>query len=81
MSIYKELINKGIKPNEISSHCSDLYVVKNAISEQYIQNYTFRESVSSFISQVDGEIWYDIPFGYWDEYISRRKGGKKQQWK
>ena len=72
MSIYQKLINKGIKPNEITNHESDLYVTKNAISEQYIQNYTFKDSVSTFVSQVDNKVWYDIPFGYWDEWKNKK---------
>jgi len=69
MDIYEEIIKAGLL---INHHESDLYVKKTPESEKIINNYLFKNSVTTFISQIDGEIWYDMPFVYtpfWKEKI------------
>jgi len=73
MTIKEQLIQLGMRPEEISNHESDLYVLKNKISEKFVLEYKFKQNVSTFISQIDKEIWYDIPFGYMPEHYAQRK--------
>lgn len=74
MSIMEKLIEAGIKPEEISSHESDLYVKKNQISEKVLADYEFKQNVSTFISQIDGQPWYEVPFAYepfWEKKLKQ----------
>lgn len=73
MTIKDELLKVGMKENEIGTHCSDLHVLKNDISTNWVNNYQFKMNVTTFKSQIDNLIWYDIPFAYMDEYITNRK--------
>lgn len=47
---------------ELSGHYSDLYCPVNDITREIINRYEYKESVTTFISQIDGKLWYDIPF-------------------
>ena len=64
MTMYEELLNLGIKENELDHHCSDLYVLKNSISTKFVNDYEFKMNVTQFRSEIDGLIWYEIPFAY-----------------
>jgi len=59
MTLYDELVKIGA---EIDNHESDLYVRAMAPVKQILvcRGYT----IKSFISEVDGKLWYEIPFGY-----------------
>ena len=49
---------------DIDTHESDLYVLKNEISTYFVKNiYEFPENVTTFKDNIDGNIWYEIPFG------------------
>jgi len=61
MDIYEQLKNANIP---LDNHESDLYALKTPESEAIIKNYTMRPFIKTFISQIDGKIWYDIPFAY-----------------
>ena len=67
--LYKEALEKMDK-KDIDTYCSDLYLKVNNISKELIENYKFKDSVSTFIDDIDKELWYDIPFGYMDEYTN-----------
>jgi hypothetical protein len=76
MTLREELIKRGIKKEELSQYQSDLYVLKNNISDEFIKNYRYKSTVTTFTSQIDGKTWYDIPFGYFTEFIENKiKGG------
>lgn len=49
---------------EIANHESDLYLPVNDITRELIAQYKFRSNVTTFRSQIDGTMWYDIPFAY-----------------
>lgn len=68
MTIKKELLKLGIQENEIDSHCSDLYVKKNEISEKFINEYEYKQNVTTFTDNIEGKIWYEIPFAN-EEYF------------
>ena len=72
MTIKEQLLKLGMTPEEISNHESDLYVLKNSISEKFISSYEYKQNVTTFRSQIDNKIWYDIPFGYMVEHYAKR---------
>lgn len=49
---------------EIDNHCSDLYVPVNKTTTKIIDSYEYKCNVTTFISQIDGKPWYEIPFAY-----------------
>lgn len=74
MSIYEEMRRAGV---ELSSHESDLYARVCDESRHIVENYEFRESVQIFSSQIDGMLWYDIPFAFdpfWDRIAKIEAG-------
>lgn len=70
MTMYQELLSLGMKEEELGNWCSDLHVMKNAISDKFVNEYEFKMNVTKFRSEIDGLIWYDIPFAY-TEYHNR----------
>lgn len=68
-SVYQKLI-KVMKTNEVSHHESDLYVKVTDVSSNIINEYKFKRNVSTFISQLTGSPWYEIPFAY-DPFYER----------
>ena len=56
------------------SHETDLYLPVNEETRALIQNYRFKENVTTFKSQIDGKQWFDVPFAYlpaWDRKARR----------
>jgi len=70
-TIKQQLLELGIKQEELGNYCSDLHVLKNSISESFVSGYEFKQNVTTFRSQIDGKIWYDIPFAYTEHYKNR----------
>lgn len=65
MTLYTELRDAGC---EIDSHESDLYVLATPEARAIIERYG--KPCLSFISQIDGKRWLDVPFMYepfWDK--------------
>ena len=60
MDIYNEMLALGVK---IDHHESDLYVPVTPETTKIVNQYEFK-SVKSFINNIDGKRWYDIPFAY-----------------
>lgn len=75
MTIKEELLNAGMEEHQIDSRYSDLYVLKNDVSANWVSEYEYRQTVKLFVSDVDGLFWYEIPFGYMDEYIENKRSG------
>lgn len=73
MTIKQQLLKLGMKENEISHWQSDLYVLKNAISEKFVSEYEFKNIVKTFIDDIDHVPWYDISFAYTEHYEERNK--------
>lgn len=66
MSLYKDLRAAGIP---IDHHESDLYVLATPAARSLIKKHGIK-APGSFKSDVDGMIWFDIPFAYepfWDK--------------
>lgn len=51
MTIKEQLLQLGMKPEEIDNHCSDLYVKKNAISEKFVSEYEFKQILAKLQSK------------------------------
>ncbi len=64
MNIHTELKKAGV---ELDSHESDLYAKVTDSSKKIISNYKYKAIVTTFVSQIDNELWYDIPFAYNEE--------------
>ena len=62
-TIYKKAVALLAK-EEIDNHESDLYLKKTEISFKLIKEYKFKSSVREFYSNIDHQLWYDIPFAY-----------------
>lgn len=62
MDIYKELSKAGC---DLSSHCSDLYVPVNEVSRDIVNRYRYKGNVTTFKSEIDGVLHFDIPFAYY----------------
>ena len=70
MSLYTELKDAGCT---LDNHYSDLYVLFEPKATAIIQQHrtlTHRTvMLSTFVSNLDGKLWYDIPFAfdpYWE---------------
>ena len=66
MNIYEELKSANI---DLGCHYSDLYARVTPESKAIVEKYEHRPSVRTFRSQIDGHLWYYIPFAYepyWD---------------
>ena len=61
MSIYETLQEAGVP---LDNHESDLYAKVTDDSRAIIAKYAYRTNVRIFRSQIDGTLWYDIPFAY-----------------
>jgi len=71
MDIYDKMIKHK---QEIDHHESDLYVKVTDISKEIVEEYKYKTIVTTFISQIDNCLWYDIPFAYkpfWDKKFKR----------
>lgn len=67
MTIYEELLAAGI---QVSNHESDLYCPVTPESRALVRKHKLM--VTTFINQVEGGTWYDIPFAY-DPFWARRR--------
>lgn len=70
MTIYEKMVQAGVK---IENHCSDLYVPKNAITDQIVQLFAYCTMVETFTDNIDRTLWYNIPFCYDPYWINKAK--------
>ena len=71
MTIYQELLAADVP---LDNHESDLYALVTDASRAIVARYQHREIVKTFTSEVDGKLWYDIPFAY-TPFWERRQSG------
>jgi hypothetical protein len=79
MSIYQELIAAGIP---IANHESDLYAKVTPESKAILGKYEHKGNLSTFLNQVEGGLWYEIPFAFdpfWRSHQASRDG-KEAVW-
>jgi hypothetical protein len=60
-SIFEQVKASGIPYH---NHQSDLYIPVNETTKEMVKNYKFKNNVTTFVNQVEGGLWYDIPFAY-----------------
>lgn len=57
--LHAECVNAGL---QIDSHYSDLYVLATPEARELIRKSGFY--YTAFTSQIDGKMWYEIPFAF-----------------
>lgn len=70
MSIYEKMVQSGVR---IENHCSDLYVPKNETTDEIVQLFAYRTITETFMDNIDGTLWYNIPFCYDPYWIEKSK--------
>ena len=70
MEIHQELKEANV---ELDHYESDLYALKCPESEAIIERYVFKSDVSIFKSEIDGRLWYEIPFAFLPYWEGRTK--------
>ena len=68
MNIYDEAKKLGI---EMDTWCSDLYLPVNEQTQKLVADYEFKKNVTTFISNIDKKLWYEIPFAFYPYWESR----------
>lgn len=68
MNIYDEAKKLGI---EMGNWCSDLYLPVNEQTQKLVADYEFKKNVTTFISNIDKKLWYEIPFAFYPYSESR----------
>lgn len=48
----------------IEHYCTDLHTPVTEASTKIVNNFEFKQNVTKFTSQIDGVLYYDIPFCY-----------------
>lgn len=60
MSLYTDLIEAG---QPVSNWQSDLYTPVNDVTRALINEHGIT-TATTFVSQIDGNSWYDVPFQF-----------------
>ena len=68
MSLYTDLIEAG---QPVANHYSDLYCPVNEVTRALIRKHGGYDGVSTFINQVEGGLWFDVPFMF-DPFWEKR---------
>lgn len=69
-SLYQQVVEAGI---EHGSYETDLHVKVTGESRKLIDNYEFKGNVQIFRSNIDGLLWFDVPFAYDPSWASKAK--------
>jgi hypothetical protein len=72
---YAEVVRRGI-PHD--SHESDLYIPVTPETEEMVRGYPSRSNVTRFRSNIDGKMWFDVPFAY-TPWWERRQGKRTEE--
>lgn len=68
-----EALKEKMNRDEISTHESDLYVKVTEVSTSLINDYEYKDNVTTFIDEINHESWYEIPFANVDYYFNKRR--------
>lgn len=69
-NIYSEIRKLGI---QYAALASDLYIPVNEQTKQLIAHYEHKCNVTTFVDNITGTLWYEIPFAftpYWDNILA-----------
>lgn len=67
LNIYERAV-ESMPQNEIDHHYSDLYLKVTPISKKLVDEYEWRGNVTVFRDQIEGKLWYEIPFAFTPYY-------------
>lgn len=59
-----EIAAANMDPEHIDHHASDLYLLVTSASSLIVGALDNRALLSVFRSQIDGKLWYELPFCY-----------------
>ena len=76
-TIYEEVINRRIP---FATHESDLYLWVSDETIALVDSYRFKGNVTTFISETDGKLMYDIPFAYPRDELRKTNPTEKQHY-
>ena len=68
--ILKAVKAAQIPAAHIDHHASDLYLKVTPETTRIIKKYKYQKQITTFKSNIDNTLWYDIPFCYtpfWEE--------------
>ena len=68
--IFDQVVAAGIPHHH---HATDLYIPVNRQTTALIAAYAFKSNVTTFTNQVEGGLWYDIPFAYLPAWEAKAK--------
>ncbi len=68
-SLYQECLRRGIPT---ANHASDLYIPVNATTTRLVAEHG--KSVTTFVNQVEGGLWYDVAFAFDPFWEAKQKG-------
>ena len=71
MDIFAKVIARKI---EYSNHESDLYIPVTPETTDLVKSYPYMTNVTTFVSQIERKLYYDIPFAYkpwWDVRMAK----------
>lgn len=54
----------ALPASDIDHHASDLYLKVTAESRGLLNRFKYKHLVETFVSGIDGKLWYDLPFCY-----------------
>ena len=66
-SIFAEVVSLGIP---YDNHATDLYIPVTDQTTRLLKKYGIK--ADKFKSNIDGKIWYDVPFAYDPEWENKR---------
>lgn len=72
------VVIKELDSKDIDHHASDLYVRKTPESTKIINRLSKKSLLSTFKSNIDGDIWYDLPFCYTPYFNESLKSKKRK---
>lgn len=62
-----ELATEQMNLADIDHHDSDLYLKVTPVSRELVQQYDYKNLVTTFIDNIDHVLWYEIPFAWTGE--------------
>ena len=69
-----EWAKRNMAKEDIDTYRGDLYIKRNSVSDAMVKN-LWDERFSkprTFRSQIDNEVWYEVPFGYLGDYTKSK---------
>ena len=74
---FYDAVMKVLKPEEVSCWTCDLQCRVTSQTTALVENCAFAHLITQFRSVIDGEMWYEIPWGYKPWWEENKKGGDK----